>query len=103
VNFLLNFVLVGPKRARKVNDGLSLPLYRGVRRLLSQGSFILRFLVSVSQDIEERRAVSKYYYYYYYYYYYIALVDTGLEVNAERTKYVLMSRHQNTGQNQTLR
>jgi hypothetical protein len=28
--------------------------------------------------------------------------DVGLEVNAEKTKYVLLSRHQNAGQNQDI-
>jgi hypothetical protein len=29
--------------------------------------------------------------------------DVGLEINAERTKYVIMSRHPNSGQNQNIR
>jgi hypothetical protein len=29
--------------------------------------------------------------------------DVGLEINAEKTKYVIMSRHQNSGQNQNIR
>jgi hypothetical protein len=29
--------------------------------------------------------------------------DVGLEINAERTKYMIMSRHQNSGQNQNIR
>jgi hypothetical protein len=29
--------------------------------------------------------------------------DIGLEINAEKTKYVIMSRHQNSGQNQNKR
>jgi hypothetical protein len=29
--------------------------------------------------------------------------DIGLEINAEKTKYMIMSRHQNSGQNQTIR
>jgi hypothetical protein len=29
--------------------------------------------------------------------------DTGLEINAEKTKYMIMSRHPNSGQNQNIR
>jgi hypothetical protein len=29
--------------------------------------------------------------------------DIGLEINAEKTKYMIMSRHPNTGQNQNIR
>jgi hypothetical protein len=29
--------------------------------------------------------------------------DVGLEINAERTKYMIMSHHQNSGQNQNIR
>jgi hypothetical protein len=29
--------------------------------------------------------------------------DTGLEINAEKTKYMIMSRHPNLGQNQNIR
>jgi hypothetical protein len=29
--------------------------------------------------------------------------DVGLEINAEKTKYMIMSRHQNSGQNQNIR
>jgi len=29
--------------------------------------------------------------------------DVGLEINAEKTKYMIMSRHQNLGQNQNIR
>jgi retron-type reverse transcriptase len=29
--------------------------------------------------------------------------DTGLEINAEKTKYMVMSRHQNSGQNKNIR
>jgi hypothetical protein len=29
--------------------------------------------------------------------------DVGLEINAEKTKYMLMSRHPNSGQNQNIR
>jgi hypothetical protein len=29
--------------------------------------------------------------------------DIGLELNAEKTKYMIMSRHQNSGQNQNIR
>jgi hypothetical protein len=29
--------------------------------------------------------------------------DTGLEINAEKTKYTIMSRHLNSGQNQNIR
>jgi hypothetical protein len=29
--------------------------------------------------------------------------DAGLEINAEKTKYMMMSRHQNKGQNQNIR
>jgi hypothetical protein len=29
--------------------------------------------------------------------------DIGLEINAEKTKYIIMSRHQNSGQNQNIR
>jgi F0F1-type ATP synthase alpha subunit len=29
--------------------------------------------------------------------------DIGLEINAEKTKYMIMSRHQNSGQNQNIR
>jgi hypothetical protein len=29
--------------------------------------------------------------------------DVGLEINAERTKYMIMSRHLNSGQNQNIR
>jgi len=29
--------------------------------------------------------------------------DVGLEINAEKTKYVIMSLHQNSGQNQNIR
>jgi hypothetical protein len=29
--------------------------------------------------------------------------DVGLEINAEKTKYTIMSRHQNSGQNQNIR
>jgi hypothetical protein len=29
--------------------------------------------------------------------------DVGLEINAEKTKYMIMSRHPNSGQNQTIR
>jgi hypothetical protein len=29
--------------------------------------------------------------------------DIGLEINAEKTKYMIMSRHQNSGQNQNMR
>jgi hypothetical protein len=29
--------------------------------------------------------------------------DVGLEVNAEKTKYMIMSHHQNSGQNQNIR
>jgi hypothetical protein len=29
--------------------------------------------------------------------------DIGLEINAEKTKYVIMSRHPNLGQNQNIR
>jgi hypothetical protein len=29
--------------------------------------------------------------------------DTGLEINAEKTEYVIMSRHPNSGQNQNIR
>jgi hypothetical protein len=29
--------------------------------------------------------------------------DVGLEINAEKTKYIIMSHHQNTGQNQNIR
>jgi hypothetical protein len=29
--------------------------------------------------------------------------DVGLEINAEKTKYMTMSRHQNSGQNQNIR
>jgi hypothetical protein len=29
--------------------------------------------------------------------------DVGLEINAEKTKYVIMSRHPNSGQNQNIR
>jgi len=28
--------------------------------------------------------------------------DVGLEINAEKTKYMIMSRHQNSGQNQNI-
>jgi hypothetical protein len=31
------------------------------------------------------------------------IVDTGLEVNAEKTKYMIMSCHPNSGQNQNIR
>jgi hypothetical protein len=29
--------------------------------------------------------------------------DTGLEINAEKTKYMIVSRHPNSGQNQNIR
>jgi hypothetical protein len=29
--------------------------------------------------------------------------DVGLEINAEKTKYIIMSRHLNSGQNQNMR
>jgi hypothetical protein len=29
--------------------------------------------------------------------------DVGLEINAEKTKYMIMSHHQNSGQNQKIR
>jgi hypothetical protein len=29
--------------------------------------------------------------------------DVGLEINAEKTKYMIMSRHPNSGQNQNIR
>jgi hypothetical protein len=29
--------------------------------------------------------------------------DIGLEINAEKTKYMIMSRHPNSGQNQNIR
>jgi hypothetical protein len=29
--------------------------------------------------------------------------DVGLEINAEKTKYMFMSHHQNSGQNQNIR
>jgi hypothetical protein len=29
--------------------------------------------------------------------------DVGVEINAEKTKYMIMSRHQNSGQNQNIR
>jgi hypothetical protein len=29
--------------------------------------------------------------------------DTGLEINAEKTKYMIMSHHPNSGQNQNIR
>jgi hypothetical protein len=29
--------------------------------------------------------------------------DTGLEINAQKTKYMIMSRHPNSGQNQNIR
>jgi hypothetical protein len=29
--------------------------------------------------------------------------DIGLEINAEKTKYMIMSRHRNSGQNQNIR
>jgi hypothetical protein len=29
--------------------------------------------------------------------------DVGLEVNAEKTKYMLLSRHQNAGQNENIK
>jgi hypothetical protein len=29
--------------------------------------------------------------------------DIGLEINAEKTKYMIMSRHTNSGQNQNIR
>jgi hypothetical protein len=29
--------------------------------------------------------------------------DVGLEINAEKTKYMIMSRHQSSGQNQNIR
>jgi hypothetical protein len=29
--------------------------------------------------------------------------DTGLEMNAEKTKYMIISRHPNSGQNQNIR
>jgi hypothetical protein len=29
--------------------------------------------------------------------------DIDLEINAEKTKYMIMSRHQNSGQNQNIR
>jgi hypothetical protein len=29
--------------------------------------------------------------------------DNGLEINAEKTKYMIMSRHPNSGQNQNIR
>jgi hypothetical protein len=32
-----------------------------------------------------------------------ASTDIGLEINAEKTKYMIMSRHQNSGQNQNIR
>jgi hypothetical protein len=32
-----------------------------------------------------------------------AIRDVGVEINAEKTKYVIMSRHQNSGQNQNIR
>jgi sorting nexin-29 len=32
-----------------------------------------------------------------------ACKDIGLEINAEKTKYMIMSRHPNTGQNQNIR
>jgi hypothetical protein len=33
----------------------------------------------------------------------VASRDIGLEINAEKTKYMIMSRHLNSGQNQTIR
>jgi hypothetical protein len=33
----------------------------------------------------------------------VARTDTGVEINAQKTKYMIMSRHQNSGQNQNLR
>jgi hypothetical protein len=33
----------------------------------------------------------------------VASRDVGLEMNAEKTKYMIMSRHQNSGQNQNTR
>jgi hypothetical protein len=32
-----------------------------------------------------------------------ANMDIGLEINAEKTKYMIMSRHPNSGQNQNIR
>jgi hypothetical protein len=32
-----------------------------------------------------------------------ASMDVGLEINAKKTKYMIMSRHQNSGQNQNIR
>jgi hypothetical protein len=32
-----------------------------------------------------------------------ASMDVGLELNAEKTKYMIMSHHQNSGQNQNIR
>jgi hypothetical protein len=32
-----------------------------------------------------------------------AIRDVGLEINAENTKYMIMSRHPNSGQNQNIR
>jgi hypothetical protein len=33
----------------------------------------------------------------------VASRDTGLEINAEKTKYMIMSRHPNSGQNHNIR
>jgi hypothetical protein len=32
-----------------------------------------------------------------------AIRDVGLQINAEKTKYTIMSHHQNSGQNQNIR
>jgi hypothetical protein len=31
------------------------------------------------------------------------LIEVGLEINAEKTKYMLLSRHQNVGQNRDIK